>query len=49
MIIASVLSIVVVSLLIAGSIENAAKIQQAMAENSNSSYSTKIIIIMVAI
>ncbi len=35
MIISSVLSIVVVSLLlIAGSIENAAKIQQAMAQNS---------------
>ena len=41
MIIASVLSIVVVSLLIAGSIENAAKIQQAMAQNSDSLYSTK--------
>jgi hypothetical protein len=39
-VIASVLSVVVASLLIAGSFENAAKIQQAMAGNSNSLQST---------
>jgi len=37
---ASVLSVVVASLLIAGSFENAAKMQQAMAGNSNSLQST---------
>jgi outer membrane murein-binding lipoprotein Lpp len=39
-VIASVLSVVVASLLIAGSFENAAKMQQAMAGNSNSLQST---------